>query len=144
MFQYCLDHNLIIWFTKGAKTTSHVLCQPTQPKHHQTGSSKPSSSLRSSASVRVQTKAPTMEPTCPAVSGTNPSDGKSIWVLNQKYGKTTQIIHLFTGFTIIFTIHFGGFYPYFWKHPFLPSSKLTLGNTSSSRVHFPSSYVSLL
>ena len=31
---------------------------------------------------------------------------------------TPQIIHLFIGFgTIIFTIHFGGVPPYFWKHP---------------------------
>ena len=32
---------------------------------------------------------------------------QKIWVLNQKYGKTPQIIHLFIGFSIIFTIHFG-------------------------------------
>ena len=29
---------------------------------------------------------------------------------------TPQIIHLFIGFSIIFTIHFWK-YPYFWKHP---------------------------
>ena len=32
-------------------------------------------------------------------------------------GKSPQIIHLFIGFSIVFTIHFGGFsHPYFWKH----------------------------
>ncbi len=32
-------------------------------------------------------------------------------------GLYLQIIHLFIGFSIIFTIHFGGKPPYFWKHP---------------------------
>ena len=31
----------------------------------------------------------------------------------KKRGKTHQIIHLFIGFLIIFTIHFGGFPPIF-------------------------------
>ena len=34
----------------------------------------------------------------------------------KKNGKTPQIIHLFIGFSIVFTIHFGGVTPYFWKH----------------------------
>ncbi len=32
--------------------------------------------------------------------------------VSKNRGKTPQIIHLFIGFSIIFTIHFG--YPYFW------------------------------
>ena len=44
---------------------------------------------------------------------------KEIWVLNQKYGQTHQIIHLFIGFSIIFTIHFGGQIPLFLvQHPY--------------------------
>ncbi len=39
------------------------------------------------------------------------------WVFPKIGGKPPQIIHLFIGCSIIFTIHFGGFYPYFWKHP---------------------------
>ncbi len=47
--------------------------------------------------------------------GFKPPIAIAIWVLNQKYGKTPQIFHLFIGFSIIFTIHFGGFpSPYFW------------------------------
>ncbi len=37
----------------------------------------------------------------------------SLWVEIQKSGKTPQIIHLFIGFSIILTIHFGGFPPIF-------------------------------
>ena len=33
-------------------------------------------------------------------------------------GFSPQIFHLFIGFSIIFTIHFGGKHPYFWKRPF--------------------------
>ena len=53
---------------------------------------------------------------------------RMIWVLNQNNGKTPQIIHLFIGFSIIFTIHFGVF-PLFletsiWKNVNLcPSTK---------------------
>ena len=43
--------------------------------------------------------------------------GKSpIWVF-PKIGYP-QIIHEKIGFSIIFTIHFGGSSPYFWKHPY--------------------------
>ncbi len=44
-----------------------------------------------------------------------------IWDVEPKIGggKTPKSSHLFIGFgTIIFTIHFGGFPPYFWKHPY--------------------------
>ena len=34
--------------------------------------------------------------------------------VSKNNGKTPQIIHLFIGFSLIFTIHFGGFSPYFW------------------------------
>ncbi len=37
--------------------------------------------------------------------------------VSKNRGKTPQIIHLFIGFSIIFTIHFGRKNPYFWKHP---------------------------
>ena len=39
--------------------------------------------------------------------------GSDIWVFPKIWEKP-QIIHLFIGFSIIFTIHFGGCSPYFW------------------------------
>ena len=45
-------------------------------------------------------------------------------------GKTPQIIHLFIGFSIIFTIHFGVLYPYFWKHPHDSSAISTIKCTT--------------
>ena len=54
----------------------------------------------------------------------NHRSGIKIWVLNQKYGKTTQIIHLFIGFSIIFTIHFG--VPLFLETPIYPLKKTSM------------------
>ena len=42
----------------------------------------------------------------------------AIWVETKNRGKTPQIIHFNIGFSIIFTIHFVGFPPYSWKHPY--------------------------
>ena len=33
-------------------------------------------------------------------------------------GLNPQIIHILIGISIMFTIHFGGFTPNFWQHPY--------------------------
>ncbi len=48
---------------------------------------------------------------------TNPS---SVWVFPKIMGTPKSSI-LFIVVSIIFTIHFGGTHPYFWKHPYLCS-----------------------
>ena len=49
-------------------------------------------------------------------------------------GVSPQIIHLFIGFSIIFTIHFGRKSPYFWKHP--PSDMESVDQSRSTRSCF--------
>ena len=50
----------------------------------------------------------------------------SIWVFPKIRVGNPQIIHLFIGFSIIFTIHFGGLksYPYFWFNTHMNLSTL--------------------
>ena len=45
--------------------------------------------------------------------------------VSKNNGKTPQIIHLFVGFSIIFTIHFGGQIPLFLvQHPYMSPQKI--------------------
>ena len=50
--------------------------------------------------------------------------GRGKWVFPTNSGKPPQIIHFNRVWNHeIFTIHFGGFSPYFWKHPYQQDSR---------------------
>ena len=56
--------------------------------------------------------------------------------VSENNGFSPQIIHLFIGFSIIFTIHFGGNTPYFWFNTHgVSSSSLRLPSSSRQVRH---------